>query len=196
MKRPVILTGASGSGKTTILQYLAKKYPDQMFAMDTGDYFKAKFALAYDRTFVAPPVMLTGVEAFRWFVDTQMDRGVALYEAFKKSGEISGHGVINWIETDRALMADMPARAVFATAKHRADKHLLTTAINESELHYLRDLFDYPFVVCLHCENPKSRNGDNRTPVSEWECNEVYRYRLEQSYTVADSIYRTIKSWE
>jgi len=118
-----------------------------------------------------------------------MARGIELYEQMKHSGDLTGFSTIAWIEMDRALLADIPARSVAKAAKMHPGKHLATTAINEEELGYLREHLDNPYVVKLVCANPVSRNGDNRQPVADELCDTVFYYELASSRDVADEIY-------
>jgi hypothetical protein len=186
--RLIILTGGSGIGKSSMANY-AKTF-DGVDAVDTGDLFKALYALvSLDKTLI-PLEILTGDDALENFVLQNLNYGITKYERLKGSG-ISGKRIIYFIETLRALCPDLPARWVRKYAEIREPKTLVTTAINESELGYLINQFcaDTQIdTVALRCENPVIRQGDNRVPVPEHLCDRSYHYRLEDSLEIMNEI--------
>jgi hypothetical protein len=186
--RLIILTGSSGCGKSYQMSY-AKTF-DGVDAVDTGDLFKALYALVrLDKTLI-PLDVLTGDDALENFVLQNLNFGVAKYEQLKGSG-ISGKRIIYFIETLRALCPDLPARWVRKYAEIMEPKTLVTSAINEAELGYLINQFcaDTQIdTVALRCENPVVRQGDNRTPVEEHYCDRSYHYRLENSLEIMNGI--------
>jgi len=191
MKKPIVLTGPSGVGKTTIAQYLERKYPEKFKAFDTGDVFKAKLALAYHHEFQADQVY-TGTEAFEWFIKNKFERGVQLYEQLKADGIVKGKDIIAWIEPDRAVCPDLPTRFVRAAAQVYADRCLITSAINNEEFEYLLNEFwgVGVFSVSLNCVDPVKRlSGDNRSPVTgvAWDFN--VEYQIQDSLFVAEGIH-------
>jgi hypothetical protein len=187
--RLIILTGSSGCAKTTMMSY-AKTF-DGVDAVDTGDLFKALYALTYKSEMLYPLGILTGEEALSDFIIQNLVHGVALYERLKQEREITGNKIIYFIETLRALCPDLPSRWVRKYAEITKPKTLVTTAINEAELGYLINQFCVDTnidTVALRCENPVVRQGDNRTPVEEHYCDRSYHYRLENSLEIMNEI--------
>lgn len=185
----IILTGLSGCAKSTMMKYT--KTFDGVNSVDTGDLFKAMFANALTSDFGNPLEVLTGQNALKEFVSTELTVGVNRYERLKQEGKISGTQIIFWIETLRALCPDLPARWVYQYSQIVKPKILVTTAINDIELNYLVNWFEKENqieIIALRCSNPVVRDGDNRTPVEEHSCDRTFRYELKQSLEVMHEI--------
>jgi hypothetical protein len=183
-----VTAGYKLTHNTTMMSY-AKTF-DGVDAVDTGDLFKALYALvSLDKTLI-PLEILTGDDALENFVLQNLNYGITKYERLKGSG-ISGKRIIYFIETLRALCPDLPARWVRKYAEIMEPKTLVTTAINESELGYLVNQFCVDTqidTVALRCENPVVRQGDNRVPVPEHLCDKTFRYSLAQSLEIMNEI--------
>jgi hypothetical protein len=187
----IILTGASGVGKTTMMNYAKTFYG--VDAIDTGDLFKAQLALAKRDclyTIATPNFPCHGMTALEYFVRYDLKSGVSLYEEMKKSGEITGKEIIYFIETTRELCPDLPARWLYWYARIMQPEVLVTTAINKEELDYLSKLFkEHQIdVIALRCVDRVKRQGDNRTEVDQHLCDRTYIYELRESLEIMHEI--------
>jgi hypothetical protein len=192
MKPAIILSGKSGSGKTTMMNYLESKYSD-IFVFDGGDYDKARLALAYTNQLKHPYEMLLSDDSFNWFIENQLKEGVQLYEELKSSGKIIGKDIIQWIESERSLLPNRTSLMIQKIGNLYPDKHIVTTVINNQELGNHFSLIPSCFVAILNCKNPKTRNGDNRNLVDECYSSICFTYYLEESIDVADLVYDSFK---
>lgn len=186
----IILTGYSGCGKSTMLNYAKSFWLENVDSVDTGDLFKAILAMS-KKGELNPHKVLTDLDALSHFVSNKLGRGVYFYEELKISGEISGTEIIYFIETLRALCPDLPSRWVYQYSQIVKPDVLVTTAINDAELNYLVNWFEKENqieVIALKCSNPVVRDGDNRAPVEEHSCDRTFRYELKQSLEVMHKI--------
>jgi hypothetical protein len=190
----IILTGASGIGKTHMFNY-AKEHFLGVDCLESADWFKARLALAMTGQLSAPHQINIGKDAFEYFVKTDLEHGLEVYEKLKADGTITGYDIIQYIEAERWLISDLPSVVIgkYLDFNYKNADVFITAAINDEELYYLhqktwvRGVDTY--VVDLQCVNPVMRTaGDNRTPCSAGELAKyktiTKEYELEQSENV------------
>jgi hypothetical protein len=188
----IILTGASGVGKTTMMNY-AKTF-DSVDAVDPGDLFKAQLALAKKDclgTVATPSFPCHRIQSLKYFIKYDLKPGLALYERMKKTGEITGKEISYFIETLRFLCSDLPSRWVYEYGQIIGSKTLVTTAINDEGLNDLVALFEKEHqieAIALRCVDRVERRGDNRIEVEQHLCDRTYIYELRESLEIMHEI--------
>lgn len=211
-KTLVILSGTSGTGKSTCIEpYMIENFNAEV--LSTGTVFKAMIGLAREPFHVAPDINFVPKEkdALRWMYDTgALSRGVEAYERAKQSN-MNGYQVCLAAEAGlRAVLADAPAYQVALMAQWSQADIIVTDVINKEELGYLlsrtSDLQMSRLLIRLDCKNPKSRNGDNRKPITldyiKTTIKDLYPdvfntnicYSLEELPKVCDAIGLAVKS--
>jgi hypothetical protein len=200
----IILTGPSGCGKTTMFNY-AKMHVTGVDCLESADWFKARLALAMTGQLSAPNTVNIGKDAFEYFVKTDLEHGLEIYEELKADGTITGYDIIQYIEAERWLIRDLPSIVVgkYLDFNPKNADVFISAAINDEELYYLHQKtwmrgFD-TYVVDLLCENPVKRTtGGNRKPCSSSELAKYQtitkQYRLEESETVIQEIVEEVQS--
>lgn len=182
----IILTGLSGVGKTTIASILEREFG--FLAFDTGDLWKAKYSLAVADEFKPDRVYKKG-EALEWFMSSGLfERGIHLYNEFKRYRPKMAEQICTWIELDREYDDALPSKTVLAMVNQYSDRHIVTSAINDNELRHLIDLrLPNLMIVKLICTNRVERPADNRQEITLSTPNDfiIGDYRIEQTSEVA-----------
>jgi hypothetical protein len=215
-KKIIILSGGAGFGKTHIMNYIERRYYETI-ALTSGDYHKIKWGLERcDPREIPPlpPVLLTSDALHRYIFDNR-HLGLARYERLKKENpERTTQQIIRFIEADRGVVPDFPARALLKLAACSTKNGLVTDVVRAEELAYLLKLvvgsgeYNRVFIAKLVCQNPYRAHAEvehNRQEISYLEIANIvrkyygsqasdavgmksYSYRLMESEAIADKI--------